>query len=884
MKLSLNSKMLVFLLFCTLCIGTHTRLSAQFIDIPDANFRAKLQTLYPACFGGVGGIQLNTTCTAVTSATALDVSATLITDLTGIGAFTSLTTLDCSGNRITSLPPLPASLITLDCGSNPFTSSPTLPVGLRTLVYSFNPLTSLPSLPAGLQRLECRDNKLTSLPTLPTGLTYLECFNNELTSIPTLPASLIYLSCGENQLTSLPALPASLIDLGCPGNKLTSLPSLPTNLSIFGCDYNLLTSLPTLPASLTYLDCTNNRLTSLPVLPTSLIRLFCSSNQLTSLPTLPTSLVRLFCNSNQLTSLPALHVGLIRIECYNNQLTSLPTLPAGLGLLQMQNNLLDFADLELINPKPSNYTANPQHYTILPATIIMAIGGSTFSINGTVGGTLNVYKWYRNNVLIVGANSAIYTQTGFSASDIGLYRCEVTSTFGAGATNGVAIISRNVAVTTPCPTLSFTNTTAPNGVIGVPYSLNAVVTGNTAPLIYSISGFTGLSIDTSTGLISGSPRVPGSLTYTVTATQNNGACSITQAYTFVATCPTNTISFTNTTAPNGVVGVPYSFSAAAPGATDYDINTVPAGLVFNTLTGLISGIPTTPTSPLGYSVGAYVGDCTFITRTYTIGITCPTLTFTNTTAPGGTVGTIYSFSVIAPGATSYSINPTILPAGLSFSTSTGLISGTPSAVTASVSYTVTASAGTCTPIIQGYTFGVTCPVITFTNTTAPSGMVGTPYSFSVGASGASAYTISPATLPSGLLFDTSTGLISGTPLAVTASASYTVTATTTPNSCVGTRVYSLTIVQNPTTALDNTLANLVKVSPNPSSGDFNVDFGGINMAKSSVRVYDAQGKTVFSAENNKNLMVIPLEKFASGIYLLEVKTSKGSILKRLAKQ
>ena len=70
-----KSKFFVFMLFCALCISTHTQLKAQFINIPDANFRAKLQTLYPACFGGMGGIQLDATCPAVTSATSLNVSA-----------------------------------------------------------------------------------------------------------------------------------------------------------------------------------------------------------------------------------------------------------------------------------------------------------------------------------------------------------------------------------------------------------------------------------------------------------------------------------------------------------------------------------------------------------------------------------------------------------------------------------------------------------------------------------------------------------------------------------------------------------------------------------------------------------------------------------------
>ena len=109
--------------------------------------------------------------------------------------------------------------------------------------------------------------------------------------------------------------------------------------------------------------------------------------------------------------------------------------------------------------------------------------------------------------------------------------------------------------------------------------------------------------------------------------------------------------------------------------------------------------------------------------------------------------------------------------------------------------------------------------------------------------------------------------------------------TTTVGGCTSApAIYTLVINPNPTKSVDNSLADEVKVSPNPSSGDFNVDFGSINMVKSSVRVYDAQGKTVFSTENDSNLMIISLEKFAAGIYLMEVETSRGRIFKRLAKQ
>ena len=178
-----------------------------------------------------------------------------------------------------------------------------------------------------------------------------------------------------------------------------------------------------------------------------------------------------------------------------------------------------------------------------------------------------------------------------------------------------------------------------------------------------------------------------------------------------------------------------------------------------------------------------------------------------------------------------------------------------------------------------------CPTFTVSTAVPTVANVGTAYSLNGGAtatSGTLAYTVSP-TLPAGLTLNATTGAISGTPTAVTALASYVVRASTS-TSCGADKTFAIEVKANLTTAIDNALGNLVKVSPNPSKGDFSVDFGTINMAKSSVRVYDAQGKVVFTSENNKNLMVISLEKFANGFYLMEVETSKGRILKRLAKQ
>ncbi len=823
-------KNFLFLLFLALVAITPAK--AFLVTIPDVNFRARLQILYPTCFVGA---QMETTCAGITSATTLNVSNLNIANLSGVEYFTSLQTLNCNNNQ------------------------------------------------------------LTSLPTLPTSLQSLSCENNQLTSLPVLPSSLQILMCYGNQLVSLPTLPASLTNLGCTSNQLTSLPALPASLTYLDCGVNQLTGLPTLPASLTYLACGSNQLMSLPALPANLQSLVCQFNQLTSLPALPVSLQFLYCFNNQLTSLPALPAGFLRLEGYNNQLTSLPVLPVSLQFLACQFNLLDFADLEAINPKPSQYAANTQSYKILPATQSVATG-ATLTISGAIGGSLNVYQWYKNSTPISGATSATYTKTNITSADAGVYYCVVTSTYvGAGTTTGVTITSSNVTV---CVDKFITTLSLPSATIGTAYSQTLAQTGLSGALTWSVSVGTlpaGLLLNASTGAITGTPTAAGTSNFTISVT--DGSCSVTKIFSIVVVCPTitvtpaSTLSFTVGTAisnitlgASGVSGATYTH-AVTSGA-------LPAGLTLSA--GVISGTPTTVTAAtFTITATASIGGCTG-TVAYGYSVVCPTLVFGVTTATGATVGTAYSLNAGVTGNTQsivYTVSS--LPAGLSISNTTGTISGTPTAPATSATYTVTATQGTCS-VTQGYTFAVVtpaCSAVVLGVASIPNATVGTPYSQTFTATGGTtgatyAFTTAVSQLAGTGLTLSAAGVLSGTPTSST-SITFKVIATTMPNGCSGEKVYTIIINPNPATALNNDMSSLVKISPNPSSGDFVVDFGAINTAKVVMRVHNAQGKQVFILDNNSNngnnQMAISLGNMANGIYLLQISTEKGNILKKIVK-
>ena len=170
-----------------------------------------------------------------------------IYSIEGVKWLTSLKSLYCWGNHISTLPELPASIEQLGLDNNEFTSMPTnLPEGLKVLEVGDNKIPVIDNLPSGLETFNCSSQKITDgdfkfTAKLPEGLRSFLCYDCDLEELPELPSTLKTLDCSENQLTKLPELPASLTWLVCSENQLTALPELPANLTWLYCRNNELT-------------------------------------------------------------------------------------------------------------------------------------------------------------------------------------------------------------------------------------------------------------------------------------------------------------------------------------------------------------------------------------------------------------------------------------------------------------------------------------------------------------------------------------------------------------------------------------------------------------------------------------------------------------------
>jgi hypothetical protein len=320
-----------------------------------------------------------------------------------------------------------------------------------------------------------------------------------------------------------------------------------------------------------------------------------------------------------------------------------------------------------------------------------------------------------------------------------------------------------------CPVINLAAITT-SATVGTAYSSNATAGGGVSPYVYAVTSGTlpaGLSLNTSTGAITGTPTSITSQTFTVRAVDANG-CPGTRAYTLAPVCPTITISPVLPAA--GVVGTAYSQAMTAAGGTSpYSWTTAagvwPDGLSLGT-DGVISGTPTAANGA-GVNVTVRATDALGCTRDLALTVKiCPVISLSavSTTI---TAGTPYSSASTASGGLSpyvYSISSGALPAGLSLNSSTGAISGTPTS-TATRVFTIRAVDANGCAGTRSHTLTPGCPELVISPASLPTGFPGAGYSQTLLTSGGGApytYSISGGSLPGGLTLS-SAGVISGAP-------------------------------------------------------------------------------------------------------------------------
>jgi len=133
-----------------------------------------------------------------------------------------------------------------------------------------------------------------------------------------------------------------------------------------------------------------------------------------------------------------------------------------------------------------------------------------------------------------------------------------------------------------------TSATTASGKMGTAFSYQ--ISATNTPTSYGATGLpAALSVNSTTGLISGTPTSTGTSTVALSATNSKG----TGHATLTLTVPVAQPVVTSATTASGKVGTAFSYQISATNTpTSYGATGLPAGLSVNGSTGLISGTPT----------------------------------------------------------------------------------------------------------------------------------------------------------------------------------------------------------------------------------------------------------------------------------------------------
>lgn len=254
--------------------------------------------------------------------------------------------------------------------------------------------------------------------------------------------------------------------------------------------------------------------------------------------------------------------------------------------------------------------------------------GTPFSQTFTQSGAIGSATFTTSSTLPAGLALSSSGVLSGTPAQTGSFPIVVTVTDSNGCTGTGATYNLVIA----CQTITVTNPVTSTGTVDAPFSQTFTQSGAVGTATFSTSSTipAGLTLSSS-GVLSGTPQLPGTFPIVVTVTDANGCTGTGPAYNLVIAC--QTITVTNAGSTNGTYNAPLSGSftftqtgvgAHTPAVFSLNSGTLPSGVSLSA-GGVLSG---TPTQTGVFSVTVKVTDangCTGIGSTYTLTI-APNLT------------------------------------------------------------------------------------------------------------------------------------------------------------------------------------------------------------------------------------------------------------------
>jgi large repetitive protein len=284
------------------------------------------------------------------------------------------------------------------------------------------------------------------------------------------------------------------------------------------------------------------------------------------------------------------------------------------------------------------------------------------------------------------------------------------------------------------------------------------------------------TFNTSTGLLAGTPTQTGAFTNIVISVTDGFQTSSLAAFTITVSAPPsngNPPVISGQPPTSVTVGSLYTFTPTAsdPGgnALTFSIQNQPAWASFSTSTGTLAGTPTSSQVGTYSNIVISVSDGTLSSSLPAFSIKVEALlTISGTPATQAIAGQSYSFqpTTNAPSGTALTFSIQNRPAWASFSATTGLLSGTPSASQTGTysGIVISVSDGTQTVALPAFAIQVVAQ-LTISGNPPTTVTAGSAYAFqpTTNAPSGTALTFSIQNKPAWATFSASTGALTGTP-------------------------------------------------------------------------------------------------------------------------